>query len=56
MFLDELSHVRGGAKLPKLRQVCHELEVSLTLEAQQQNSKAKEEARLVRRIKKQEIP
>jgi hypothetical protein len=31
---DELSHVRGGARLPKLRQVVHELEVALKIEAE----------------------
>lgn len=32
VLLDELAHVRGGARLPKLRQVCHELEVAFELE------------------------
>jgi hypothetical protein len=32
VLLDELSHVRGGARLPKLRQVCHELETTFSLE------------------------
>jgi len=31
VLLDELSNVRGGARLPKLRRVCEELERSLTL-------------------------
>jgi len=56
VLFDELSHVRGGARLPKLKQVCRELEVAFTLEAQRKNSKAREEARLARRTKKQEIP
>lgn len=35
MLLEELSNVRGGAKLPKLRQLCHGLEsiFSLTVPA-----------------------
>jgi hypothetical protein len=31
VLLDELSGVRGGARLPKLRQVCDELEASFAL-------------------------
>ena len=31
VFLDELTHVRGGARLPKIRQVCKDLEVTLML-------------------------
>lgn len=31
VLLEELSHVRGGARLPKLRQVCVGLEALLTL-------------------------
>jgi hypothetical protein len=30
-FIEELAHVRGGARLPKIRQVCTELEVSFGL-------------------------
>jgi hypothetical protein len=33
VLLDELSHVRGGARLPKLRQVCAGLEALFTLVA-----------------------
>lgn len=33
VFLDELVHVRGGARLPKIRQVCDALEVTLGLVA-----------------------
>lgn len=29
VFLEELSNVRGGARLPKLRQVCRGLEIGL---------------------------
>lgn len=54
VLLDELAHVRGGARLPKLRQVCLELEAALTLEAERKNNVAREEARLARRTKKQE--
>lgn len=32
VFLDELSHVRGGARLPKIRQVCKELESVFEIE------------------------
>jgi hypothetical protein len=56
VFLDELSHVRGGARMPKLKQVCLELEGALTLEAQRKKGSVREEARLIRRIRKQEIP
>jgi len=31
VLLDELSDVRGGARLPKLRQVCDEIRSSLAL-------------------------
>lgn len=31
VFLEELSNVRGGARLPKIRQVCAEIERSLAL-------------------------
>jgi hypothetical protein len=31
VLLEELSHVRGGARLPKLRQVCLGLEVIFNL-------------------------
>ena len=31
VLLDELSDVRGGARLPKLRQVCDEIRMSLAL-------------------------
>jgi hypothetical protein len=34
VLFDELSHVRGGARLPKLRQVCRELEETFALETQ----------------------
>jgi hypothetical protein len=34
VLFDELSHVRGGARLPKLRQVCRELEETFILETQ----------------------
>lgn len=30
-FLEELAHVRGGTRLPKLRQVCAGLEASFSL-------------------------
>lgn len=33
VFLEELSNVRGGARLPKLRQVCAGIETSLALAA-----------------------
>ena len=31
VLFDELSNVRGGARLPKLRQVCVELEAALAV-------------------------
>jgi len=31
VLLDELSNVRGGSRLPKLRQVCAQLDTSLKL-------------------------
>lgn len=31
VFHEELSHVRGGARLPKIRQVCVELEKAFSL-------------------------
>lgn len=34
VLFDELAHVRGGARLPKLRQVCVELETTFALETQ----------------------
>lgn len=33
VFLEELAHVRGGTRLPKLRQVCDGLEALFTLMA-----------------------
>lgn len=30
-FLEEIAHIPGGSKLPKLREVCHVLEVSFGL-------------------------
>ena len=54
VLLDELSHGRGGARLPKLKQVCHELETSLALETHRKKESAREEVRLARRKKKQE--
>lgn len=32
VLLDELAHVRGGARLPKIRQVVAELEATFSLE------------------------
>lgn len=31
VFLDELSHLRGGARMPKIRQICAELELAFGL-------------------------
>jgi hypothetical protein len=45
VLFDELAHVRGGARLPKLRQVCHELEAAFELEA------SKTKVRKLRRVK-----
>jgi hypothetical protein len=45
VLLDELSHVRGGARLPKLKQVCHELEMALTLEAQRRPERSRKNSR-----------
>ena len=36
VLLDELAHVRGGARLPKIRQVCAGLETTLELSAWQE--------------------
>jgi hypothetical protein len=41
VLLDELSDVRGGARLPKLKQVCRELEMALVIEAQRERNAAK---------------
>lgn len=38
VLLDELSDVRGGARLPKVRQVCAELEDTFALETVRKNS------------------
>jgi hypothetical protein len=43
---DELSHVRGGARLPKLRQVVHELEVALKIEAERKLALVGKKSRL----------
>jgi hypothetical protein len=49
VLLDELAHVRGGARLPKLRQVCHELETTFELaDAQKRPSKVTPITRRVR--------
>ena len=42
VLLEELAHVRGGSRLPKLRQVCVGLEVTLSYMAQPQPQKQKE--------------
>ena len=34
VLLEELLHVRGGARLPKIRQVCKELESTFELDAE----------------------
>ena len=54
VLLDELSHVRGGARLPQLRQICVELESSLALEARQKNDKVREVTWITARKKSQE--
>ncbi len=38
VLFDELSDVRGGARLPKLKQVCRELETALELETSRRAS------------------
>ncbi len=46
VLLEELANVRGGARLPKLRQVCQKLEALFVLV---KNGGAKEEAPTIRR-------
>lgn len=56
VLLDELSHVRGGARLPKLKQVCTELEGALALEARQKSNRVREVIWIAQRTRKEEIP
>ena len=50
VLLDELAHVRGGARLPKLRQVCVALEALFVLMAPPSRGAAERRQRNLRII------